>query len=395
MADFVPALIIFFGFTIAIFKLKNFVRILSVLFKYKLVSMFIFPLILLSLWVFLSVKEIYHLDNVFLQLTNEYNHDQLINPDFTELTQGEKIQGQFTARENHLGIVAIRFWNFYRLNDDYVSFRIREKTQLDWYYQNSHKVDQFQPHGLFPFGFPVIPDSAGKTYVFEAESTTGSTGNAIGLSPIEPVFAARFKYPRQLVFSSLSNLIDFLTRKFIDLLLTPKFVASSFIYLLPFLLYVPYLLGNVFARSLVKLLKSRALQIDEEIGHFRSFLKHHLYKFLFWFSLTIAHAVQDEQSSPRISKFLVFLAIGLDIFWIRREDSTVVMLVVLWVVLIKIYSVSLKTTYSLALILFLLSFITWYIGDVNTQFASERTLAWALLFVTISTVQMTVDLNQK
>jgi len=48
-----------------------------------------------------------------------------------------------------------------------ITFRIKEKGEEDWFYENAYYFDQTAPSHLYPFGFPVIEDSENKTYLVE------------------------------------------------------------------------------------------------------------------------------------------------------------------------------------------------------------------------------------
>ena len=76
-----------------------------------------------------------------------------------EILAGEKVSGEFTAMSDFIGIVSVRFNTYARINNDILTFRIKEKGDKKWYYENIYKVDQFQPNQLFPFGFPPIQNS--------------------------------------------------------------------------------------------------------------------------------------------------------------------------------------------------------------------------------------------
>jgi hypothetical protein len=79
-----------------------------------------------------------------------------------ELLKGEKIAEEFKAKYNNLGIIAIKFDTHFKVNNDYLQFKIKEKNSVDWYYVNSYKVDQFRNNEYFPFGFPEIKESKNK-----------------------------------------------------------------------------------------------------------------------------------------------------------------------------------------------------------------------------------------
>ncbi|MDD4937787.1 MAG: hypothetical protein PHX34_02100 [Candidatus Shapirobacteria bacterium] len=96
-----------------------------------------------------------------------------------ELLKGDKIVGEFKARNNNLGIIAVNFNTHNIINDDYLQFSIKEKGKNEWYYSNKYKVDQFQNKKYFPFGFPELIDSKGKIYQIEIESLNGIEGNSV------------------------------------------------------------------------------------------------------------------------------------------------------------------------------------------------------------------------
>lgn len=133
-----------------------------------------------------------------------------------ELLKGQKLSAEFTAKADKLGIVAVRFFNSNRINDDVLIFRFKENGAPDWYYQNEYRVDQMLPNQLFTFGFPVIEKAEGKTYQFEIESTMGRPGNAIMLSATEPLFVTRHEFTRADLTANADTLVYFLMKKRLD-----------------------------------------------------------------------------------------------------------------------------------------------------------------------------------
>lgn len=144
---------------------------------------------------------------------DEFSKRHLEGYKTTGLLAGELIQGSFTASEHNLGLVLVRFFNFYDISSDQVQFRIKEKEATSWYYQASYKVDQFLPDEYFSFGFPEIKNTKGKSYIFEIQSTNGQIGDAIGLSKKEPAFAAGYKFYKQDLQQDTLLLFRFLTKK--------------------------------------------------------------------------------------------------------------------------------------------------------------------------------------
>jgi hypothetical protein len=189
--------------------------------KLNLTKKKIFTLVvLLFAWLILTVVYIYGASDLLIAQTNlgkeaffvvnkTMNKVPYSNVNSDELVKGEKLQGMFTANDNYLGQVSIRFYNFGRINPDSVIFRIKEQGQSNWYYEGTYKTDQFQPDMLFPFGFPMINDSKGKTYVFEVESLNGLSEHSIGLSTVTPLGATLYQYPKKLLLSNPKTFINF------------------------------------------------------------------------------------------------------------------------------------------------------------------------------------------
>jgi peptidoglycan/LPS O-acetylase OafA/YrhL len=136
----------------------------------------------------------------------------LIEKPSGELLQGQKISGTFTAQANNLGLVAVRFFNFNRINSDVVTFRLKN-SDGSTYYENSYSTNQFLPNNLFTFGFPVISDSVNKEYSFEVESQKGIAGDAITLSTTEPAVMLRHTYDKQVIKNDPKIALEFLLKK--------------------------------------------------------------------------------------------------------------------------------------------------------------------------------------
>ena len=136
----------------------------------------------------------------------------LVEKSSGELLQGQKISGTFTAQANNLGLVAVRFFNFNRINSDIVTFRLK-RSDGSTYYENSYSTNQFLPNNLFTFGFPIISDSVNKKYSFEVESQKGTVGDAITLSTTEPAVMLRHTYDKQAIKHDPKIALEFLLKK--------------------------------------------------------------------------------------------------------------------------------------------------------------------------------------
>jgi len=97
------------------------------------------------------------------------------------ILKGEVYRQSFLSTTDSFGIVAVKFSNNNKINEDILVFRIREATEKNWFYENQYKTDQFQNNKFFTFGFPKITATQGKTFVFEIESLAGSEDDSVSL----------------------------------------------------------------------------------------------------------------------------------------------------------------------------------------------------------------------
>jgi len=186
---------------------------------------------------FLSYRYINETSGITI-LIHSHAKENIVQGNKSELLQGDKIKGEFQAKDNNIGIVAVRFNTFFRINGDMVSFKIKEKGSRAWFYEHSYLVNQFQPNKFFTFGFPIITDSKNKIYEFEIESQRGSSGDAVALSPIEPVFVTKYQYSKDRILSEQDYLVTFLREKLVNSLLDLNFLISLFVYSLPLIIYI-------------------------------------------------------------------------------------------------------------------------------------------------------------
>lgn len=209
----------------------------------RIVSTFGIPLLLFCAGTILFIRYIVYSDFSFTVLS--HYHDKGIFKPFKsdELHNGQSIRGSFTASDNYLGIVALRFNTFDRKNDDIITFRIKESRQNEWYSKQSYRTT-LEHDQLYNFGFPLIADSYGKSYTFELLSTRGKRGDAIALSEKEPVAATKYKYSRHAFMVNKSLIPSFYWTKFVN-----EFLYSNvFFYLIVFFLPVAWYMLRAFNR---------------------------------------------------------------------------------------------------------------------------------------------------
>lgn len=184
--------------------------------RFLLVRLQIFPLLVVLLFLAYQIAGI--IKSFPLGHTTaitQYSTKQLQGYKTTGQLQGDIARGTFTADEDNLGIVLVRFFNYYHISNDSMKFRVKEQGSTDWYHQTIHTVNQFQPDKYFTFGFPEIANAKNKTYVFEIESIKGKKGDAIGLSEKKPVFAATYRYDLGRLKSDIPYLAKFAYKKWL------------------------------------------------------------------------------------------------------------------------------------------------------------------------------------
>lgn len=277
-------------------------------------------------------------------LVYPHNKKEIVSFKTDELLARGKITSKFKAKDNNLGIVAVRFNTHFRINNDTVIFRIRELGKTNWFYENRYKVDQFQPNQFFTFGLPIIDNSEGRVYEFEIESIKGKINDAVALSPIEPVFVTKYQYSRQKITSNSEYALKFLGKKSVNLLTNPDFLLAWLVYNLPVLLYFVWLFL------------------------FEKFLNRKYY-----FALL-----------PIIFMLMVVLS------GIANNDIVTIGLTIMWIYFIYLYKFRGVFSFVVSSIFIIFSFCTYYLGLEN---ASKGFSVWAFILLIVGIVNQIVELK--
>jgi hypothetical protein len=203
------------------------------------IAKILIPFILIMFWIFAPIFLLS--DSSLSVITSNYSKSIFTNFRSMEILKGQIVQGNFVARENNLGIVSVRFNNFEKINSDSLIFKIKEKDASDWYYSGKYKVDQFQPNDFFTFGFPKIANSINKEYTFQLESVSGTTGDAVALSDIEPVMQTKYQFSKADILQNKAILPRIVLKKILYAYADLNFFVSSLPFLLPFVVYALFL----------------------------------------------------------------------------------------------------------------------------------------------------------
>src|SRR3989344_3438303 len=118
------------------------------------------------------------------------------------LVANQIIHGEFRATSDNLGMVKLRVRTYNRINTTHIRFQLREKGTTKWLVSNQYTVDRFPDGLLYPFGFPVITHSKGKTYEFTLESLDGTTDNTIGIEDGYHDVATQYVFHKSEIFSN-------------------------------------------------------------------------------------------------------------------------------------------------------------------------------------------------
>lgn len=323
----------------------------------------IIPLLLLAVWFTLTFWYILIFDQSLLVISYNHSAENFDKSPHTRLLAGKKLTGEFVAQDDNLGTVAMRFLNFQRIpydQEDILVFRLKEKGQKNWYYENTYRSGLIFDVPFLPFGFPIIKDSKNKLYDFELESLKGNMRNGVVLSTRSPFLASKYKSDKSELFADPEKLIQFIVKKFLNSFNTIDILYSSFVFSFPFLFYIlwtplsKYCVNPLLSWVEKKSRKRASIFFLNDFIIFSAVIKY------FFVSCILA-------------------AVFIDILYLQTIDYLLYIVIsVLWVVVLLKYQLS--TKHSLFVGLFVLAFsplaLIW-----NNNAISEQAGAWAFIFL--------------
>ena len=219
--------------------MKNIKRKINKIFLNKFITLGLLPILLIAFWFISSL----FLNNKISFSVLLYKHSQsdIRQVSAEKLLKGNRIAGEFRAKDNYLGIVMLRFDEYVKPDssgEDILAFRLKEKGSKDWYYFNNYRSGLLKNNLLFPFGFPVIEDSKDKIYEFEIESLLGNETNAAQVNKNNFNLFTGYQFPLVETFSDSKATLNFLINKSITSFTNIEFLMSSVLYLLPLIIYI-------------------------------------------------------------------------------------------------------------------------------------------------------------
>lgn len=284
-------------------------------------------------------------------LTVRENISNLKFTNTNKLFKGDELVGTFKAKENNLGIVFLKFDNYVKpdyAKEDNLIFRIKETDSKTWYVVNHYKSGIIVGNLFFPFGFPIIRNSKGKTYTFEVRSLNGNQENAVAVDTYGLSFASGYKFSRNEIMASNTNITNFLTKKFIYSYENIYFILSSLLYFLPAFFYI--LWNTVLNRYI---------------------------NYKYWLGT--------------LSLFLLFI----DVSFLRDMYSGVLFGILgLWLLSVLIYKLDEEISFSLFFILVILSTLLIQMHSENLYLINKLSV-WAYFFLLIGITEKIYLYNKK
>lgn len=327
----------------------------------RLVKWGLIPIILLSIWAVLTVVYVKKTSGLNI-LTYKYHKNEFKPFKSSRILKGEILRAEIKSKAKNLGIISVRFNNFDHISDDIMIYRVREKGQKNWYYQNQHSVGQFQPHGLFTFGFPLIPYSEGKVYQFELESKKGTPKESVALSILEPVLVTKHEYGREALMTNKDLLREFIFRKIDNLITDTDFIVSSLIYILPLLFYV---LTFIFFEKPGKFLNRKVSYFQKEQTRLKGQFK-------------------------LVSIPLLFTI--LDVVFVSQINHTILIVITsVWIFIL--INFKLDSRISFVASLFFLG-LSPFLLIVHLEAFAEKAALWAYMFLLVGTVHQIGEIRK-
>lgn len=205
----------------------------------KFLFLGVIPFLLISFWVIASLFFNNKISFSVLLYRQAQNDIKLVTSE--KLLKGDKISGEFVAKENYLGLVMLRFNEYIKhdfKSEDVLAFRVKQKEDKNWYYINNYRSGLLENNLLFPFGFPVINNSKDRIYQFEIESLLGNETNAAEVSKNHLSLFTGYQFPKSEILSSKKATFNFLIKKSTISFTNLDFLLSSSLYLIPLIAYV-------------------------------------------------------------------------------------------------------------------------------------------------------------
>lgn len=353
--------------------IKSIRKFFKNIFDNRFITLVLIPSVLLLLAILFSGFSSLTYNASYTVLPQEHNPSK-ISPSRGDLYAGQTLRGEFVAKENNLGAVAIRLHNFNgkeaqlrikRVPEDEIIFRFKEKNSNKWYYEHVYSGGQFHELEYFPFGFIPIADSKNKSYVFEIYSRNGEEGNVLSISNKQPHIITQYQFNRQELIGNNDMLIDFVLKKMIYAFSHLEFYFVVFIFLLPFVFHF------IWISFLKEYLSAPFKRITKKMSE------------------TLSPLLGKSQLMPYLEEMTIFdvlIIVGLifDILFIEHSNVLItITLLLLWLFNVLVRKVDSTPNFGIALVFLIICPILY---AFTNEIGAEKAAVWVILFLIFGAV---------
>ena len=250
-----------------------------------LIKFFLMPLVLLFFALGFSAWIAINSDSAITVLSKHGDQSYFNNYNTKPLVLGDVITGNFTAQENNLGILSIKFDNHQSASGIILTFKIKEEGTEQWLSESNYLSSQFHHSGFMYFGFPIQEDSKDKDYAFEIvvndpslmqdeelaeegqldevdeeseeeyfEEFINDFENETIIEPLklsedQTIIRTHYKFNKQLLTGDWQSASSFIISKISEVISNKAFIFNSIIGFIPLLFYLSVLKFNKWFRK--------------------------------------------------------------------------------------------------------------------------------------------------
>lgn len=210
----------------------------NVLYKKIVIRWVVFPTLLFIFSIGILVSNILFYDISPSILSFNHNSRDDFQTNFKSIENGDELTGSFTAVEDNLGILTLQFNSL---------SPVKGTLQFSLHDQNNMMIayNEYDTRGLYylneyPFGFPIIEDSKGKTFYFTIVFFADNKEAQEGLKINESNLITKYKFSSKEVVKNPDLLVNFITKKIIYTLSLDGQTKFYFLYFLPFTILIVF-----------------------------------------------------------------------------------------------------------------------------------------------------------
>lgn len=210
---------------------------------------------------------------------------------------GRFLQFDLRAQENYFGSITLNLNDIKILNHGYVYFKIKDKSNPNWYYQNKYEAEQIKSLENYPFGFPIINNSQHRIYTIRLEYINNQLSHNKNKFTVSEI-VTKYQFPRAVILRDIKFIFEFVFAKIKYSFGFNETIIASLFYSIPLLII---LFINKFYNSLFYKLHLK----QYEIIHSKTILQ--IANIVFLISSTVFYNIIMHNSKELF--FLIFIII--------------------------------------------------------------------------------------